>query len=279
MPQKKATTGYAKPWLHRGPESINGHATIQGTVVEYKVTIQSPQSPGGKRGTIKDFSPAARLRMLKEFHKIDFASGPSPLFMTLTYPDPVVPPDLKTRNLHRKLMARHLERITRREVPAAWRIEWQDRKSGERLGEYCPHWHWLIFGHTFIDYRDVNESWKKTIGFDGYTRTEIERVDKTSAISLYMAKYISKDCVSPSLVMGCISAQLGRQFGWLRKSLIPMQERHAYRKLTEAQRDAMKRLGGEQSPYVSGSIEQSFTLFGTAAEDARRILDGEALDG
>lgn len=259
-------------------QSSQAKVIVQGSLLEFKVKITNTKVPGSKRGTIKDLSPGARLRMMKEFHRIDFENHCAPLFMTLTYPDEVSSPDLDARNLHRQHMARHLERITKKHVPAAWRVEWQDRKSGNKLGQYYPHYHWLIFGHSFIAWQDVRKAWAKTIGHDGYLRTDIQQVNKMSAIQMYMAKYISKDCCPPSLVIAAYDTRIGKQYGWLRRDEIPKQPKHTYRKLSDVQRDAIMRLADEQGPWMDPGQERSFTMFGDVARDAKRILDGEALD-
>lgn len=258
-------------------EMLN-NAAIQGGVCEFISKPRHSKIRGDKRGAITDFSPGARLRMLKQFHRIDWTQLPKPLFMTLTYPDPVATPDLDKRNMHRKLMARRLERITGRNVAAAWRVEWKPRLTGSLVDHVCPHWHWLILGHKYISMHKVNEAWKETIGWKEYCRTEIKKVDKTAVIPLYLAKYISKDAVPLSLVNAAYQSALGRQYGWLRKDEIPLCPMSSYRKLSDVQRDAMMSLAEQMLPWYDARFGASFTLLGQAAEDFRRILDGESLD-
>jgi len=264
--------------LEPSPTTITASVSIQGSVVEYKVHNRKSVAPAGKRSSIKDFSPGARLRMLKTFQKINFVDHPEPLFMTLTYPDELALPDLAKRNIHRKVMARHLERLTGAAIPAAWRVEWMPRQTGSIIGTIAPHWHWLIFKHRFIDFRDINAAWKKTIGYNGTVITDIRAVDQYSCIHMYMAKYISKEAVSCSLVIAAYQNRIGRQYGWLRKGEIPMCTEHRQGRLSRADRDALTSMASERLPWVSEGQEQSFTLFGDAAEDARKILTGETLD-
>ncbi len=227
---------------------------------------------------MSDFSPAARLRMLKHFHKIDYENHPKPLFITLTYPDEVGLPDHATRNLHRQHMHRRLERATGAIVPAAWRMEWQNRKSGALIGEYMPHWHWLVFRHRFIHYDIVNDCWKKTIGAQCDVRTDIRAVDKATAILSYMAKYIAKDAVSCSLVIAANHTTIGRQYGWLRKRDIPMMPVEYHYAISDAQRDVLSSLASEVLPGKSERQDEAFTLMGQRAIDARKILSGQRLD-
>lgn len=257
----------------------NASVSIQGNLVEYKVHQKINTPVGCKRGTINDFSPGARLRMLKDFHRINFADHVEPLFMTLTYPDHLANPSHEQRNIHRKVMARHLEKETGEKVPAAWRIEWMPRKSGQIMGEVCPHWHWMIFRHRYISYDAVNRAWKKTIGADGYVRTEIKRVDRGKAILLYMAKYISKEAVPLSLVYDAKQNSLGRAYGWLRKGVIPMYPQNSFYPLPDDARATLMRLAEERLPWIAEGRERSFTLLGEVAADAEKILRGECLDG
>ena len=277
--KSQAITDLDKPWLLDVDHNISASVTIQGSVLEFKSFFRKSKAPNAKRGTIKDLSPGARLRMLKHFQKIDFANYPAPLFLTMTYPDEKDPPSLTERNLHRQHFHRRLESIAGREIPLAWRVEWQDRKSGERQGTVYPHWHWLLFKQDFLPWKRVRNAWKDTIRCDVDPITDIRVVDKASAIQLYMAKYISKEAVSPSLVIAAYHTKLGRQYGWLRKNGIPLQNRHIYCRLTQAQRDKMMAIANDQLPWISEGIEQSFTLFGERAGDAVKILDGKRLDG
>lgn len=260
------------------PSETLNNATIQGGVCEFTSKPRHSKVRGDKRGAITDFSPGARLRMLKHFYRINFDEIPKPLFMTLTYPDPVATPDLDTRNMHRAHMARRLERITGKHVAAAWRVEWKPRLSGDMIDHVCPHWHWLILGQKYISMHKVNEAWKETIGWQDYCRTEIKAVDKVAVIPLYMAKYISKEAVPLSLVNAAYHTKLGRQYGWLRKDEIPLHPKHAYHRLSDAQRDAMTSLAEEMLPWYDERFGSSFTLLGQAAQDFRKIVDGESLD-
>lgn len=75
-------------------------------------------------------------------------------FVTLTYPDSVAFKDgFQPADRSKRDMATLRKRIARF-FPSAggvWRIEFQDRKSGEHVGEYAPHFHLLLFGITDTD--------------------------------------------------------------------------------------------------------------------------------
>lgn len=254
----------------RKDAGLSASVTFQGKCVEYKVHGHVTSKVGGIRGEISDFSDAARLRMLKNFHRIDFSLKPFPLFITLTYPDEVATPNLETRNLHRKTFARHLERITGRNVGLAWRVEWQERKTGLLIGTPCPHWHLLVFRVGFIPYEEINRAWKATIGHEGYVRTDIKRVDEQGSIQGYMAKYISKEALPLSLVRCMHISALGRSYGWLRKDAIPWAAKRTENALTPSQRAAMTRFAAERIPQSLPHLEGSWTLLGDAADQAQK---------
>jgi len=256
---------------------ISASCTLQGKLLTYKIHHLRTAKVGAKRGDITDFSRAARLRMLKDFHRIDFTAGPDPLFITLTYPDRLATPDLDERNIHRKVFARHLERITGRRVGAAWRVEWVQRKSGDLIGLPCPHWHLLVFNEQYIHHEKINEAWASTIGENDYVRTEIKRVDERGAVQLYMAKYIAKDALPLSLVIAAYQNKLGRAYGWLRKDEIPWHPEQAHPSLSDRQRRDLMTLAVENLPLPMEGLEQSFSLMGEEAEKAAQILQGNPL--
>lgn len=262
------------------------YAQQQGNVFEFKVKHQRQAQPP-KRGKIQGFSDPARLRMLKYFHRIDFDHFATPIFVTLTYPDERACPRPWERIDHKRKFLRRLESFTHREVPCAWRIEWEARKSGYLIGRACPHWHLLIFRHDFIHYADVNKLWADTIHWNGYVRTETRGIQDDSPIRLYMAKYLSKEALSPSLVyasyqtsllpgMNDPNQDLGRAYGWNRKERIPVYPRRTWQGLSEGQRRDLMRLADEQLPWIDGTDDESFTLFGPPDGNLAKIL-GEPL--
>lgn len=261
----------------RKRDGMSASLHVQGDVAEFKIHTHRASAPPGRRGEITEFSRGARLRMLKALMRIDFANTESPLFVTLTYPDECATPDLDRRNVHRKVFARKLEQLMGRHVPASWRIEWVQRKSGEHIGKPCPHWHLLIFRVGFIPYADINRIWKETIGHEGYVRTDIQRVDKRGSIQGYMAKYISKDACASSLVIAAYQNKLGRSYGWLRQKEIPWSYEHYKRSLSGKQMEQLTEWASQITPFARAGALHSFTLIGDSAGDAIKIADGVPL--
>lgn len=253
--------------------------SVQGNAAEYKLIYnRTAKRSRGDRKQVKDFSPRARLAMLKHFHRIDFEHYVRPLFITLTYPDEWAQPTYDQRITHRKIFARKLEKLTGRTVPAAWRLEWMPRKSGKLIGIPCPHWHLLVFRHTFIPYEEINLAWRQTIHcWNHYCRTEIKRCWDETGIQEYIAKYVSKEALPLSLVIPTIQDRLGNQCGWLRKKEIPTYPVKHYGPLTEAQRRLITSIAAETLYWLPEGIEESYTLFGAAARDARKICEGKPL--
>jgi hypothetical protein len=251
---------------------------VQGKLAIYRVRRNSkPKDLPAQRGTVQIFSRASRFRLLKFFQRIDWENQSKPLFCTLTYPDQVNP-TLKQRNIHRAVFARAIENHLGQEMPAIWRVEWMDRKTGDFVGHIYPHYHLLIFGVDYIPYEGINILWKKTIGVEGYVRTDIRRVSEHGPVIWYTAKYLSKEAAPHSLVMERISQQqIGRSYGYLRKSKIKLATKFQSEALDASQRAAVWSLAGECLPHVSGRQDTSFTLLGDHAEALKRIITGETL--
>jgi hypothetical protein len=170
-----------------------------------------------------------------------------------------------------------MEKYLGREMPAAWRVEWVPRKSGLYTGDPFPHWHLLIFTIGFIPYEEINLMWRKAIGYDGYTRTDIRRVDEKGCTQMYMAKYIDKNAVPLSLVIAAYQSKPGRAYGWLRKEKIPRHPEQLFTDLTDAQRACLIDMASERLPLVSDDYETSFTLLGDGVRDVLEILTDDAL--
>ena len=125
--------------------------TRQGTITCYRkasfleVRLRSDAVRGkGKsapRGEIREFTPAARRRMMEMMAKVERAAVP--FFVTLTYPDDFP--------LYREDYKGHLEafcdRLERRwpGMAVIWKLEFKERKSGENVGKIAPHYHLFVY--------------------------------------------------------------------------------------------------------------------------------------
>lgn len=98
-------------------------------------------STGGIRGNITGFSRASRKRMIETMASIRNPGGM--LFLTMTFDDSV----LLDLNDNLEAMFEAFRRRFERQFPkwsALWRKEWQDRKSGDFIGTFVPHYHFII---------------------------------------------------------------------------------------------------------------------------------------
>jgi hypothetical protein len=254
---------------------------IQGKLLQVKHHFPHQQpAAAARRSQITAFTYAARLRLLKLIATIDWHAVQTSLFVTLTYPDEVAEPDLKTRNKHRYLFHRSLEAYLQKEIAVLWKIEWKPRLSGSLKGTHCPHWHLLLFSCRYISYAKINLVWRQTIGHEGYVRTEIKRALGEEAAGMYIAKYLSKQTCDASLVYAAYHNCGGRHWGILRKDRIPRAVRHVITDLTPAEEAFLLGFADENlyGNYAMG--RQSFTLIGQLAVDAggyflkKRLTDG-----
>ena len=103
---------------------------------------------GGRRGAVKRFSAASRLRFLKLCSKFERKIISDGLFITLTYPDAYPSCKDAKRNFEA-----FVKRLLRKYPSAAgvWRIELQERGA--------PHFHLIIMGVSRIDKNWLSETW------------------------------------------------------------------------------------------------------------------------
>lgn len=244
-------------------------------MLEWKVLKERiPPYTGKGRGIVHGFSKASRLRLLKILATVDWSRAFPALFVTLTYPDEVVPRTNKLFNAHRAILWRYIEAFLGRQITAIWRIEYMPRKTGKYVGDPWPHYHIMVFATTFIDCDVVNDRWKKSIGHTGYLRTETKQMEAPTQAGSYVASYCGK--VSPSLVNDAYLNKIptGRQWGILRKPLLPVCEKITARfvqgELTDLGRETAKR----SLPYVLDSEDKGFVLFGGPALHISAMMFG-----
>ncbi len=161
----------------------------QGKLLKVKVPVTG-MLVKAVRGGVSAFSAKSRKRMLETLACLDNDRLGAVVFVTLTYPDDA-PPPADTTSIHLK---NFLKRLKRRfsEASAIWRREWEERKSGEHVGEMYPHFHFLFFNLPFIHHAEVNEHWREVLGYAGYLRTEIKMVSNWRQAFSYVAKYMAK---------------------------------------------------------------------------------------
>lgn len=154
---------------------------------------------GGKRGKVSGFSRQSRLRMMRTVSKLENAKRP--LFITLTYPD-----EFQGQVDGNEIKEKHLKNFWKRmeytwsEISCIWKLEYEERKSGKRIGELFPHLHMLVWGLYEVDIEGVREfvknAWWEVCGeLSGdhlKAGTRVERLRKHRGTMAYLAKYMSK---------------------------------------------------------------------------------------
>lgn len=100
---------------------------------------------GGFRGKIREFTRAARRRLILDFGKL--ISYPS-CWITLTFADDCMSGKTVTeRGAFAASCLKKMAEWLERRYPGAWalwRKEWEARKKGLLRGELCPHYHVMI---------------------------------------------------------------------------------------------------------------------------------------
>lgn len=191
---------------------LTGYAQEEGAELEHE---------RGKRGVIVEFSRRSRKRMMDSLAVIDQGEAGLPSFMSLTYPDEVLP--VEEGRVHRELntFRRAMERRYGRRA-ICWRIEHKARKSGLHVGLMAPHVHLLIWKlePSAEDREWLADTWCRIVGSGSRAHWCVTRHDKSWLMpdsARGMGAYVSKYCAKVELGERC-----GRSWGWWRHELIPV---------------------------------------------------------
>jgi hypothetical protein len=246
---------------------------VQGQLVEFHRGVSHSTVPcDTPRGVVDGFSAAARLRLLKRIATINWSEIPMSIFLTLTYPDECAERTYKQRGQDRFMFMRHIEKHLGRKVCGVWRVEWLPRRSGTLKGMILPHYHILLFGVSFVHYREINRWWKCVLHHDGYVRTEVKLARSPQMAGMYVAKYMSKKTERASLVNGAYLNNPGRHYGYHRASMIPRHLEDWLDNPTDQQVAELTRFANEVLPWLNKHHTGSWTLLGTYADRAREIM-------
>lgn len=155
-----------------------------------------------KRGDVKQFSRASRLRLLWLTAQVANDHLTKSLFLTLTYPrsDPTA-----------SNAKRHLDTFSKRllrKFPSAamvWKLEYTKANT--------PHYHCLLLGVPFWDRKEVAACWADVVHSDNpHHRTVGTRIEKPNnprhAIS-YLTKYMAKTGPLPESHHGRVWGKVG----------------------------------------------------------------------
>lgn len=268
--------GYSEQWLDRKLAATGIKITLSGNLLTWQVKNGQSKIPSTKgRGNVIEFSRASRLRMLKFVARIDWEKLGNGVFLTLTYPDEVERTNSKQLGQDRYLIHRAIELEVGHHTPALWRMEWQARKSGPKTNYLYPHYHLLLFREQFISADRIREMWQGVIHSTVTPRINIEAMTTSKHAAKYVSKYAAKS--SDNLVIAAYhnNAVSGRQWGILRKELIPMcDEMFAIRKESAT----LKALREHILVTILGRSRESatsFTVLGDNAEKVGKLIFGD----
>jgi len=232
----------------------------------------------GRRGTIKGFTPSARLRMMRTVASINWERVNASLFITLTYPDEHANRTRQERNSDRYVFFRSMENYLERKVGALWRIEWKTRKSGTSVGKSVPHFHAIVFGVSFLAWQRIRAWWRAILKVRGALSTDVDRIRGGRMVAKYVTKYCSKPMENCSLDNASYLNRLGRHWGIHRRELIPFCNRWVIPFLDPHDVQLAENAGCQVFKYFTRNSGQGFSLFGHLAEKVGQELFARMLD-
>lgn len=255
-------------------------AVVTGELLEitYLARNKEVRLPG-RRGVVKGFTNAARLRMMRTVATIDWSRVRASLFITLTYPPQVERRSMKERNQDRYVFLRSMENHLGRKVGALWRIEWKTRKTGATKGTTAPHVHLIVFGCGFIAWQEIRRWWRAALAVVGPLATDVQRIKGGSAVGKYVTKYCAKLPDAPSLDSASYLNSLGRHWGIHRRDLIPWSQRHVFWNLSAEQIRFAENAACMTFRYFAREARQGFCIFGDNAKKIGEIYLGMPLNG
>lgn len=263
-----------------GSDGARHYVKMQGSWLKWRVLTPKSKAPRTeKRGEVLTFSKPARFRMFQAISRIRWEDVNPAVLITLTFPPREW--DFSPRQLtyYKSTFVRYIEKHLCREQPALWRTEWKPHETGIHRGREYPHFH-LICPHVqYIHHSTVNDLWKRTIGFDGYVRTEIKRAGTPEKCVKYCAKYCGKADFCSLVIAPYLRRTCGRQWGILRPKKMPWQRSNELRIIDSALTDYLRAIALHERPVVNAYGNQSFTLLGPLAEAIAEELMQGLLDG
>lgn len=185
---------------------------------------------------------------------------------------------MEDRTRDRTLFMRSLEKHLGRKVGALWRLEWEERKSGKRLGCLTAHLHLIVFNVRFIEKDVIRACWRRVLHAVGPLMTWIDGIDSGRKKARYVSKYCSKLPDSSVLDNASYLDSVGRHWGVMRRGLVPFANRWHMPYLSEDEVRLCDNLGGMTFRYFVRGACNGFTCFGANAAKVGEILFSNMLD-
>jgi len=175
--------------------------------VELRNAKIKPNREISQRGKIKYFSKKSRIRLMKFMASI---KDQFLVHQTFTFPDDVMEgKSISERStFSHRVRRRFLKRVQRRwpSFKAVIRQEWEQRKSGDIIGQSCPHLHTLYVVDLLskANHKDLavqlGKLWVACLGTIDYNKALSVAINKESYVWMnnqsmatrYISKYIAK---------------------------------------------------------------------------------------
>lgn len=239
------------------------HVHIQGTCAHIyrKESKPEPVAPP-KRNPVTVFTEQSRMRLFRYLNRLDWTNITHSVFITVTYPDDVPCLRYKDRNTHRTRFWRYLENYYGCKVPSVWRCEWKPRLSGTFAGKIRPHLHMIAFGVRNLSNVRLRHLWSKSLMHKGYCNVDAALVVGNQGALKYLAKYVSKEMSLGICTYLDSEIQIGRHWGVMRRSLLPLAPVVCDRELTDEEVGSMQAIFMGLKEWYDPVIHGGFTLLG-----------------
>jgi hypothetical protein len=192
----------------------------QGSLLSMRVTgyKSSASGHGHKRGIIRTFTRAARVRLLRFMARLKVRKIRA-TFITLTFKEMV-------ENVEARRAFKQFSMRLRRSFPKAsvvWRMEYQPKRGN-------IHFHLLCFNLHYWAQKELQKAWQSCTG-ESMSLVDIRLVHGARSVMAYVSKYIAKVDNTPSTSLDDGSYQheggersSGRFWGYINKKLLPLGE-------------------------------------------------------
>jgi len=253
---------------------------ITGEHVAVKCQFLRPfRSMRKPRGKITKFTSRSRKRMLEWVSKVDWSNVTDGSFITLTFPDELLPMSARSRSKCLYEFFRRWEGHIGWEMGALWRCEWVERKSGKYTGIFCPHYHLIVPGARFTSKAKVRQWWAEALRWDGYVDVDKKHLDDADKHKLYVSKYAAK--MPDFSLLGNVSyCQIdGKHWGYFKPHLIPRFATKVYDGLSDEQIEMLKYLGRVHFDWYGEYAELGYTMFGRLGREMVEAIRKLCLDG
>jgi len=248
------------------------HIEAQGSLLSMKVTgfKSRPNGNGGKRGIIRVFSRASRLRLMRFMARLKTRKIRA-TFLTLTFTEMV------SNEIAKQVFKRFTMRLRRAypTVSAIWRMEYQPKRG-------AIHFHLICFNLQFWKQAEVQKTWEDCT-HEQRSIVDIRLIHGARSIMAYVSKYIAKVDTSETTSLDNGAYQhaprddmSGRFWGYINKKLLPLGEVYAGvltdRKTIKSLSSLCWAILGSENPYN----RLSFHLF---CDNARWLCERAIEEG